>query len=112
MGTYNSSERKPSYLAKSPTTRSSIFGNRSPFQSRGSSLSRKNWRRWILASLLILIFFMMVCIILGYVLQQTAIYEETISSLNELKKKLDKCCFQTDIEKRNDTSSKGEKGIL
>lgn len=109
---HNTPQIKPTYSAMPSTKRSSLFDKRFPFQSRGISSNNKKWRRWILVALLILIFFAMVCIILGYVLQQTAIYEDTIISLNAIKKTLDKCCLQKDMGKRNDTPTREVKENL
>ena len=68
----------------------------------GIHFHESQWRRWIFVAVLVLIFFTMVCIILAYVLKQTEIYEETMSLLNEMKSKLDKCCLKN--EKRNETT--------
>lgn len=100
---HNIPDSKPNYPWISPNISSTIRDKRSSFKRKGMSFNETRWRRWIFAAVLILIFFTMVCIILAYVLQQTKIYEETIDLLNELKTKLDKCCFERNKVNRSDT---------
>jgi len=105
----NAPDTKPTYPWISPNISSTIRNKGSSFKRKGMSLHETRWRRWIFAAVMILIFFTMVCIILAYVLQQTKIYEETIVLLNELKMKLDKCCFESNKVNRSDTAVGTEK---
>lgn len=86
-------ERATQSSGKYPKWSSTLFDKRGLVGNAGY-LQTKNWKKVIFGAIIILVIISLLCVILGLVLRQISGDEDMISTMENVKVILKKCCFK------------------